>query len=107
MASPSRSRRSARARATRDTLTGLGNLAAFREPLSAIGGRRRGRWAVAMADVVGSTEGIIRTIAVSVFRESVRDKVLYNLVFFAVMLIAVSYLLSQLTAHHRRLRRCW
>ena len=42
--------------------------------------------------------GVIRTIAVSVFRESVRDKVLYNLVFFAVMMIAVSYLLSQLTA---------
>ena len=44
------------------------------------------------------TIGVIRTIAVSVFRESVRDKVLYNLVFFAVLLIAVSYLLSQLTA---------
>ena len=44
------------------------------------------------------TMGVIRTIAVSVFRESVRDKVLYNLVFFAVLLIAVSYLLSQLTA---------
>ena len=44
------------------------------------------------------TLGIIRTIAVSVFKESVRDKVLYNLVFFAVLLIAVSYLLSQLTA---------
>ena len=42
-----------RARATRDTLTGLGNLAAFQEALSAIGGRRRGRWAVAMADVDG------------------------------------------------------
>ena len=41
---------------------------------------------------------VIRTIAVNVFRESVRDKVLYNLVFFAVFLIAVSYLLSQLTA---------
>ncbi len=41
---------------------------------------------------------VIRTISVSVFRESVRDKVLYNLVFFAVFLIAVSYLLSQLTA---------
>ena len=40
----------------------------------------------------------IRAIAVSVFRESVRDKVLYNLVFFAVLLIAASYLLSQLTA---------
>ncbi len=42
-----------RARATSDALTGLGNLAAFQEALSAIGGRRRGRWAVAMADVDG------------------------------------------------------
>ena len=41
---------------------------------------------------------VIRAIAVSVFRESVRDKVLYNLVFFAVLLIGASYLLSQLTA---------
>ena len=41
---------------------------------------------------------VIRTIAISVFKESVRDKVLYNLVLFAVLLIAVSYLLSQLTA---------
>jgi ABC-type transport system involved in multi-copper enzyme maturation permease subunit len=37
-------------------------------------------------------------IAVNVFRESVRDKVLYNLVFFAVLLIAASLLLGQLTA---------
>ena len=37
-------------------------------------------------------------IAVNVFKESVRDKVLYNLVVFAVLLIAVSYLLGQLTA---------
>jgi ABC-type transport system involved in multi-copper enzyme maturation permease subunit len=37
-------------------------------------------------------------IAVNVFRESVRDKVLYNLVFFAVLLIGASYLLGQLTA---------
>jgi Cu-processing system permease protein len=41
---------------------------------------------------------VIRTIAISVFRESVRDKVLYNLVLFAVLLIGLSYLLSQLTA---------
>src|SRR3954471_5068071 len=40
----------------------------------------------------------IRYIAVNVFKESVRDKVLYNLVFFAVLLIAVSFLLGQLTA---------
>jgi ABC-type transport system involved in multi-copper enzyme maturation permease subunit len=37
-------------------------------------------------------------IAVNVFRESVRDKVLYNLVLFAIGLIGVSYLLGQLTA---------
>src|SRR2546423_15645312 len=40
----------------------------------------------------------VRFIAINVFRESVRDKVLYNLVFFAIMLMAVSYLLGQLTA---------
>jgi len=41
---------------------------------------------------------IIRLVAVNVFKESVRDKVLYNLVIFAVLLIGVSYLLGQLTA---------
>lgn len=40
----------------------------------------------------------IRIIAVNVFRESVRDKVLYNLVFFAILLMGTSYLLGQLTA---------
>lgn len=37
-------------------------------------------------------------IAVNVFRESVRDKVLYNLVGFAVLMIGVSLLIGQLTA---------
>src|SRR4051812_33808822 len=37
-------------------------------------------------------------IAVNVFRESVRDKVLYNLVLFAILMIASSYLIGQLTA---------
>jgi ABC-type transport system involved in multi-copper enzyme maturation permease subunit len=37
-------------------------------------------------------------IAVNTFRESVRDKVLYNLVLFAVLLIGASYLIGQLTA---------
>jgi Cu-processing system permease protein len=37
-------------------------------------------------------------IAVNVFRESVRDKVLYNLVLFAILLIAASLLIGQLTA---------
>jgi ABC-type transport system involved in multi-copper enzyme maturation permease subunit len=41
---------------------------------------------------------VIPKIAVSVFKESVRDKVLYNLVFFAVLLMATSYLIGQLTA---------
>jgi len=41
---------------------------------------------------------VIPHIAVHVFKESVRDKVLYNLVLFAVMLIAASYLIGQLTA---------
>jgi Cu-processing system permease protein len=37
-------------------------------------------------------------IAINVFRESVRDKVLYNLVLFALVLIGASYLIGQLTA---------
>jgi ABC-type transport system involved in multi-copper enzyme maturation permease subunit len=41
---------------------------------------------------------VTAAIAVNVFRESVRDKVLYNLVLFAVVLTAASYLIGQLTA---------
>jgi Cu-processing system permease protein len=41
---------------------------------------------------------MIGHVAINVFKESVRDKVLYNLVAFAVLLIAASYLLGQLTA---------
>ena len=40
----------------------------------------------------------IRHVAVNVFKESVRDKVLYSLVVFAVLLIGASYLIGQLTA---------
>lgn len=40
----------------------------------------------------------VRTVAVNVFRESVRDRVPYNLVVFAVLLIGSSYLIGQLTA---------
>ena len=40
----------------------------------------------------------ISCIALSVFRESVRDRVPYNLVLFAVLLIASSFFLGQLTA---------
>ena len=41
---------------------------------------------------------VVRHIAVNVFRESVRDRVPYNLVLFAILLIGASYLLGQLTA---------
>jgi ABC-type transport system involved in multi-copper enzyme maturation permease subunit len=40
----------------------------------------------------------VMTVAVHVFKESVRDRVPYNLVVFAVLLIGSSYLLGQLTA---------
>lgn len=40
----------------------------------------------------------ISWVAVNVFKESVRDRVPYNLVVFAVLLIASSYILGQLTA---------
>jgi diguanylate cyclase (GGDEF)-like protein len=42
-----------RTRATVDTLTGLGNLASFQDALSTMGARRRGGWALVMADVDG------------------------------------------------------
>lgn len=41
---------------------------------------------------------VIAAIAVNAFRESVRDRVLYNLVFFAILMISASYLIGQLTA---------
>jgi ABC-type transport system involved in multi-copper enzyme maturation permease subunit len=41
---------------------------------------------------------VVGVVALNMFRESVRDKVLYNLVFFALLLIAASYLIGQLTA---------
>ena len=40
----------------------------------------------------------IARVAVNVFKESVRDKVLYSLVLFAVLLMAAFYLIGQLTA---------
>jgi ABC-type transport system involved in multi-copper enzyme maturation permease subunit len=40
----------------------------------------------------------VSCVAINVFRESVRDRVPYNLVLFAVLLIGSSYLLGQLTA---------
>jgi ABC-type transport system involved in multi-copper enzyme maturation permease subunit len=41
---------------------------------------------------------VIGHVAVNVFKESVRDKVLYSLVAFAALLIGVAYLIGQLTA---------
>ena len=40
----------------------------------------------------------VRCVAVAVFRESVRDRVFYNLVLFAVLLVGASILIGQLTA---------
>jgi ABC-type transport system involved in multi-copper enzyme maturation permease subunit len=40
----------------------------------------------------------IRLVALHVFRDSIRDKVLYSVVAFAVLLMAASYLIGQLTA---------
>jgi ABC-type transport system involved in multi-copper enzyme maturation permease subunit len=40
----------------------------------------------------------ILIVARGVFKESVRDRIPYNLVFFAVLLMAASFLLAQLTA---------
>jgi ABC-type transport system involved in multi-copper enzyme maturation permease subunit len=40
----------------------------------------------------------IGLVAVNVFKESVRDKILYSIVIFAVLLIGTSYLIGQLTA---------
>ena len=39
-----------------------------------------------------------RCVAIAVFRESVRDKVFYNLVLFALLLVGASILIGQLTA---------
>ena len=41
---------------------------------------------------------VLATIALNTYRESVRDRVLYNLVLFAIILIGASYLIGQLTA---------
>jgi len=40
----------------------------------------------------------IAVVATGVFRDSIRDRIAYSLVFFAVLLIAASFLLAQLTA---------
>jgi ABC-type transport system involved in multi-copper enzyme maturation permease subunit len=39
-----------------------------------------------------------RSVAVAVFKESVRDRIFYNLVLFAVLLVGASILIGQLTA---------
>ena len=46
----------------------------------------------------GHGMGVVKTIAVHAFLESVRDRVLYSLVLFAVLMISASYLIGQLTA---------
>ncbi len=41
---------------------------------------------------------VVRAVAFNVFKESVRDRVFYNLVLFATLLIGSSFLIGQLTA---------
>ena len=41
---------------------------------------------------------ILAAVALSVFRESVRDRVFYNLLLFAVLLVGASFLVGQMTA---------
>lgn len=45
-----------------------------------------------------SSVAVLARIAASVFKESVRDKVLYGIVVFAVLIISASFLLAELTA---------
>ena len=40
---------------------------------------------------------VIRTIAINAFKEAIRDKILYNLLIFALIVIAASVLIGQLT----------
>ena len=53
-----------------------------------------------MADTVShlSTANIIFTIARNTFREAVRDRVLYNLVLFVLLITASAIFLGELTA---------
>ncbi|HXF40110.1 MAG TPA: ABC transporter permease [Blastocatellia bacterium] len=44
-----------------------------------------------------STFGRVRTIALNTFRESVRDRVLYNLILFVLILVAASVFVSDLS----------
>lgn len=44
----------------------------------------------------------IRAIAFNTFREAVRDRILYNLVFFALLLVALAPLLGQISAGVQR-----
>lgn len=44
-----------------------------------------------------STVGRVRTIALNTFRESVRDRVLYNLILFVLILVAASVFVSDLS----------
>src|SRR5688500_11254063 len=46
----------------------------------------------------GGLMSAVIVIARGVFKESIRDRIPYNLVFFAVLLMAASFLLAQLTA---------
>ena len=69
-----------------------------RRLLRPAGGGPEGRAACRARDAGGMMGRVIGLVAYHVFKESVRDKVLYNLVLFAVLMIGASYLIGQLTA---------
>ena len=69
-----------------------------RRLLRPAGGGPAGRAACRARDAGGMMGRVIGLVAYHVFKESVRDKVLYNLVLFAVLMIGASYLIGQLTA---------
>ena len=39
----------------------------------------------------------VKALTINTFREAIRDKVLYSLLFFAVLMVGISYILDQLT----------
>ena len=46
----------------------------------------------------GLTMGLVRAVALNTFREAVRDRVFYNLLLFAVLLVGASLVIGQLAA---------
>src|SRR5206468_8783988 len=99
-------RAAARAAARGSDRRGCASRVAQSSPRDARGSVRRRRHVARCAEHAARARGpregramrVTAAIAINVFRESVRDKVLYSLVLFAVLLTAASYMIGQLTA---------